>query len=55
MSHQHHKGRYHPSRTSGMQKQTRAREANKLLEETKRKKKPIDKIDPNKPDWSVKS
>ena len=32
------KGRWHPSRTSGIQKQTRARDANKAIEEKKKKK-----------------
>lgn len=43
---------YHPARISGRAKKLMEREANKIIEETKRKSK-LNKLDISKPDWSI--
>jgi len=43
---------FHPSRTSGMQKQMRARDYNEF--KAKKKKKKIEALDLSKPDWSIR-
>lgn len=47
------KGRYHPTRTSGIQKQMRARVVNEMAKKVGRRKRKPEVIDTGNPDWSI--
>lgn len=47
------KGRYHPTRTSGIQKQMRARVVNEMAKRTGKAKHRSERLNPDHPDWTL--